>query len=342
MSQERGEVSPVHYCSRCVLPSTFPGITFNEQGICQHCLRYQAALISRQMEKYRSKFDSLIRKCQGRGDYDILVSYSGGKDSSFTLDLFKNLYGLRVLAFTFDNGFVSGIALENIGRVVENLGIDHIMVKPRFDLLRKIFAAAATSEDMYSRKTLERASPVCTACISFVKFIGLQMAVEKNIPFLGFGWSPGQAPIQSSVMKVNPGLVRMTQKALRDPLCTIVSEKELEPYFLTEKHFAPQAHFPWNIHPLAFLEYSEGKIFHRIKALGWRKPDDTGEHSTNCLLNSLAVEVHKERYHFHPYAWEIAGIVRSGAMARAEGLGRITTPETSAMVDYARRRLELD
>ncbi|MEW6382145.1 MAG: hypothetical protein AB1611_21425 [bacterium] len=330
----------MNYCIRCVLPSTFPGVIFDKQGICQHCLRYRPLQLRQQMEKYRLKFAALIREYQGRSDYDILVSYSGGKDSSFTLDLFKNTFGLRVLAFTFDNGFISKAALENIGRVVESLGIDHILVKPRFDLLTKIFAAAAR-EELYARKTLERASPICTACISFVKFIGLRLAVEKEIPFQGFGWSPGQAPIQSSVMKVNAGLVSMTQKALRSPLGTIVSQEELEPYFLTEKHFIREAHFPWNIHPLAFLEYSEEKIFHRIEALGWRKPDDTGAHSTNCLLNSLAIENHKEKYHFHPYAWETAGLVRSGGMSRAEGLARITRPEPSSMVEFAKNRLHL-
>ncbi len=333
----------MHYCTRCVLPSTFPGISFNDQGVCNHCLNYQAAAGSHQKEKYLAKFAALIKEYQNRdrGTHDILVSYSGGKDSSYTLDLFKNAFGLKVLAFTFDNGFVSKIALENMNQVTEKLGIDHVLVKPRFDLLKKIFAAAATNEGLYSRKTLERANPICTACISFVKFIGLRLAIEKEIPFLGFGWSPGQAPIQSSVMKVNPALVKMTQKALLAPLSTIVTKEELGPYFLTDKQLAQEEYFPWNIHPLAFMEYSEEKIFRRIEELGWQKPDDTGANSTNCLLNPLAIEFHNKKYHFHPYAWEIAGIVRAGGMSRSDGLERITMPEPSTIVDYARQRLEL-
>jgi len=334
----------MHYCTQCVLPSTFPCISFNDQGVCNHCLNYQSSAGRHQKGKYLAKFAALIKEYQKRdsGTHDILVSYSGGKDSSYALDLFKNTFGLKVLAFTFDNGFVSKIALENMNRVTEKLCIDHILVKPRFDLLKKIFAVAATNEGLYSRKTLERANPICTACISFVKFIGLRMAIEKEIPFLGFGWSPGQAPIQSSVMKVNPGFVKMTQKALLAPLSTIVTEEELGPYFLTDKHLAQEKYFPWNIHPLAFMEYSEEKIFRRIEALGWQKPDDTGANSTNCLLNPLAIEFHNKKYHFHPYAWEIAGIVRSGEMSRSEGLKKITDPEPSSVIEYARQRLELD
>jgi hypothetical protein len=337
------EGSSMHYCTQCVLPSTFPGIIFNDQGICNHCQNYQVSLSMQQKEKYLAKFTTLIGEYRNRrrGSYDILVSYSGGKDSSFTLDLFKNTFGLKVLAFTLDNGFMSKIALENMNKVTEKLSIDYILVKPRFDLLKKIFAAAATNENLYSRKTLERANPICTACISFVKFVGLRMAIEKEIPFLGFGWSPGQAPIQSSVMKVNPDFVKMTQRALLDPLAAIVEEEELRPYFLNDKHFARKEYFPWNIHPLAFMEYNEEKIFHRIEELGWRKPDDTGENSTNCLLNPLAVDSHMKKYHFHPYAWETAGIVRAGGISRSEGLERITLPEPPAIIDYARQRLEL-
>ncbi|MCL6582711.1 MAG: hypothetical protein K6U11_03660 [bacterium] len=294
------------------------------------------------MNRYQLKFAALIKKYRGRSEYDILVSYSGGKDSSFILDLLKNEFGLKVLAFTFDNGFISSAAQENIHRVVEKLGVDHILVKPRFDVLKKIFATAASSDELYSRKSLERASPICTACISLVKSIGLRMAIEKRIPLLGFGWSPGQAPIQSSVMRLNPSFVNLSQKKLLAPLCTILSKEELGPYFLTDTNLALGAqHFPWNVHPLAFLEYSQERIFQRIEALGWQRPADTGVHSTNCLLNSLAIENHKARYHFHPYAWEIANLVRSGRMSRAEGLERIRATEPSSIVDYARERLGL-
>ena len=50
--------------------------------------------------------------------------------------------------------------------------------------------------------------------------------------------------------------------------------------------------FPYNIHPLAFLDYNEDKIVGEIKQLGWQMPDDTDSNSTNCLLNAFANDVH--------------------------------------------------
>ena len=122
-------------CKTCVLPSTFPGVKFNADGICNYCQNFKGIeAIERQREHYRQKFEALISnhmaaknantstqnpKPSTLGTYDVLVAYSGGKDSTFTLDLLKNHYDLRILALTFDHGFVSPYTLENIKRVVE-------------------------------------------------------------------------------------------------------------------------------------------------------------------------------------------------------------------------------
>ena len=31
----------MQYCTKCVMPSTRPGITFNEQGVCSACQSYE-------------------------------------------------------------------------------------------------------------------------------------------------------------------------------------------------------------------------------------------------------------------------------------------------------------
>ena len=67
--------------------------------------------------------------------------------------------------------------------------------------------------------------------MGIVKFITLKLAFEKNIPFIGYGWSPGQAPVQSSVMKINEDFIRSSQKSLTIPLHKIAGDVIL-PYFL--------------------------------------------------------------------------------------------------------------
>jgi hypothetical protein len=130
-----------------------------------------------------------------------------------------------------------------------------------------------------------------------------------------------------------------TQKSLTQPLQAIAGDKVLS-LFLTKEHFAQSELFPWNIHPLAFLEYDEDKILARIAELGWERPDDTDPNSSNCTLNAFANQIHRTRYRFHPYAWEIANMVRSGILSREEGISRIEPDENPVMVAHARQGLQ--
>ena len=326
-------------CTRCILPETFPGISFDEQGVCNHCRSYRGAEATEALkQKYEKKFRDLLATERKASSYDVLVAYSGGKDSTYTLDVLVNRYRLRVLALTFDNGFISPRAVENIYTVCGNLGADLLVVRPNPKMLHAIFRTAAKQE-LYSMKTLERASTICTSCIGLIKNLVLRTAIEKEIPFVGFGWSPGQAPVQASVMKTNPALMQQALQAIYKPLHQIAGDA-INPYFLGDSHFSSPEKFPHNVHPLAFLPYNEETIIERIKSLGWVKPDDTDPNSSNCLLNAYANHIHRQRYSFHPYVWEIANMVREGVMTREEGLEKIEPPENEKMVIYSRDILQ--
>ena len=326
-------------CSRCILPESFPGISFDEEGLCNHCRNYRGDKATTALKKkYEQKFLDLIGKERKASSYDVLVAYSGGKDSTYTLDVLVNRYHLRVLALTFDNGFISPRAEENIRAVCGHLGADLLVVRPNPSMLRSIFRAAA-QEELYSMKTLERASTICTSCIGLIKNLVLRTAIEKEIPFVGFGWSPGQAPVQASVMKTNPALMQQASQAIYKPLHRIAGDA-INPFFLGESYFARPDMFPWNVHPLAFLPYNEEAIVERIKTYGWVKPDDTDPNSSNCLLNAYANHIHRQRYGFHPYVWEIANVVREGIMTREEGLAKCEPPEVEQMVLYSQQLLQ--
>ncbi len=337
--------SNITVCTRCILPGTFPGISFDEAGVCVHC--QQAAGKEKKhaedKKRYERKFLDLLEQTGGpaarRRSYDILMAYSGGKDSTYTMSLLKNKYRLRVLAVSLDNGFVSETAVANIRRVTDRLNVDHIFFKPRWDILKKIFAVAA-DRDLYSKKTLERASTICTSCMAIVKSYCLKTAIEQEIPMIGYGWSPGQAPVQSSIMRTNPSLVKMSQEAVLNPLREVAGT-DIESYFLNEKHFAMQERFPYNVHPMAWEFYHEGTLVEQIGEFGWTAPQDTDSNSTNCLLNAFGNDVHLKRHGFHPYVWEIANMVRDGVMTREDGYQKIYSDPELAFINNAKKKLGL-
>lgn len=320
------------FCSKCVLPETFPGIDFDEYGVCNYCRHSQLPDQERKQE-YIKAFEDLLDSVRGKHNFDVLVAYSGGKDSTYTMYQLANKYKLNVLAFTFDNGFISEQARENIIKMSDLCGATSLIVRPPFPRLKKIFQVAAT-KDLYSAKTLDRASSICTTCIGHVKAIALKTAMEKNIPLVAYGWSPGQAPIASAIRHTSPQLQSISHRTVRDKI--LENSDGLKSYFLSEEDLKiPQERWPINIHPLAFMEYDEEAIFKLIKSIGWEHPKDLDPNSTNCKLNALANFLHRERYNFHPYAWEVAGIVRAGGIPRDEGVAKTTEDESMPMVKYA-------
>ena len=333
-------------CTRCLLPDTFPGVTFDPEGVCNQCQQFRGRKnrLPEDRQRYANRFSELLKQInlpalRSRRSYDVLMAYSGGKDSTYTMQLLKRKHDLRVLAVSLDNAFVSPAARENIGRVTDVLGVDLLIFRPRWDLLRKVFSCAAERE-LYPRKTLERASTICTSCIGVVKAFCLRTAIEQEIPLIGYGWSPGQAPIQSSIMRTNPSFARTAQETLLAPLRDAIG-LEVEAWFLSERHFACAERFPHNVHPLAWEHYDEAQIFREIATLGWVAPNDTDPNSSNCLLNAFANEVHMKRYGFHPYVWEIANMVREGVMTREEGLQKFAEVVPAQTVTAVREKLGL-
>lgn len=327
-------------CARCVLPDTFPGIQVDDEGVCNLC-RETVSSERRRVQKteYQERFEHLIRGRHSESGYDVLLCYSGGKDSTFTLAVLKKRYGLRVLALTMDNGFMSSGSMANIRAVVGRLGIDHLLFAPRFDVLASIFRECAR-RNIYPAKTLERASAICTSCMSIVRFSALQLAIEKRIPLIAYGWSPGQAPITSSILKNNPHMVKLMQRSTFGPLHGIAGDA-IRPYFLSDEHFNAAERFPYNVHPLAFLEYDENEIYREIGGLGWSPVEDTDANSTNCLLNSFAIHVHRKQYGFHPYAFELAGLVREGCLERSEAVARLTQEPSAEIISMVQSKLGL-
>ena len=128
------------------------------------------------------------------------------------------------------------------------------------------------------------------------------------------------------------------QESLYRPLYQIAGD-EIRPYFLEDKHFTDFYRFPYNIHPLAFLDYNEEKIYETITGLGWKAPEDVDANSTNCLLNSFANNTHKHQFGFHPYAFELANLVREGYMTRTTAIERLNRQEDPHLIETVGNRL---
>jgi hypothetical protein len=326
------------YCSRCVLPETFPGIQFDDEGLCHYC-RHAPSVedLAGRKASLRAKFETLVRDTRSAPGYHCLMSWSGGKDSTFALGQLCRDYELRVLAFTFDNGFISPGAMDNMRRVADHLGVDHVILRPGFPLLRKLFLASS-EPGMYTPKALERASGICSTCMGLAKGLGLRLALEKRIPIMAYGWSPGQIPLASAILRPHPRMLQSMAQAAAAPL-NRVSGGQAAVFFPEEHHFQEGAQMPVNVSPLIFLDWQEEAAVEAIGAYGWQRPDDTDPNSTNCLLNAYANKIHVEQMGYHSYALELSGLVREGYMKRNEALKRLSEEVAPEIVAHVVERL---
>ncbi len=110
-------------CTRCILPETYPFVDFDAQGVCRYCRGWRKIEVKGEdvlraaVEPYRSK----------DGSPDVIVAFSGGRDSSYGLHYVKTRLGMNPVAFTYDWGMVTDLARRNQARICGKLGIEHIL-----------------------------------------------------------------------------------------------------------------------------------------------------------------------------------------------------------------------
>ena len=116
-------------CKQCVMDQTDAKISFDANGICDHCLTFEkdiapfwsndnsrSSLFEKQVE--------LMKASSRDRDFDCIIGMSGGIDSSYLLHLAITDFGLRPLVFHVDAGWNSQQAVNNIEQIVNKHSLD--------------------------------------------------------------------------------------------------------------------------------------------------------------------------------------------------------------------------
>jgi len=115
-------------CTRCVMDTSDPDITFDANGVCNHCIEFEQVTSKHWFpnEEGAKKLSAQIEriKADGKGrDYDCIIGLSGGVDSSY-LALKAHEWGLRPLVMHVDAGWNSELAVSNIEKIVNYCGYE--------------------------------------------------------------------------------------------------------------------------------------------------------------------------------------------------------------------------
>ena len=172
-------------CARCVLPETYPRLTFEGDGTCSVCREWESPPVLG-IEALR---EVLSRK-QGK-KYDALVAISGGRDSMYTLHLAVKELGLKVIAASFDNGFRTEQAMKNMLTACSVLDVPFIDINSGKKLARQI--VKDTLHYYIPRGPLEVNTHVCGACTMGARSGVVTEALRAEAPFILMGSSKTEA-----------------------------------------------------------------------------------------------------------------------------------------------------
>ena len=301
------------HCARCGLASDYPGASFDADRVCNECRAFDDyGSKARVYFKPEAELASILTSQRGsRGEYDCISLLSGGKDSSYVLCRLVDM-GLRVLAFTLDNGYLSEQAKGNIDRVVTALGVDHRYVST--PAMNEIFV-----------DSLERHANVCNGCFKTIYTLSMQTALEEDIPFIVTGLSRGQffetrltpdlfteLTVSSDQIDANVLEARKAYHRVDDAVHRLldVSMFDDDGVFDTVRFVDFYRYVDVGLDDL--YGYLESRA-------SWVKPTDTGR-STNCLINDVGIYYHRKVRGFHNYALPYSWDVRMGHKARDAAL----------------------
>ena len=315
-------------CRNCLLPSTVEGSDIDRSGICALCREHSRTGESHADEIRRQREDDLeraLRDCRGQGEFDCLVNLSGGKDSCYLLYRLKHDYGLKVLAFTTDMN-VPDVAWDNIKRTVDLLGVEHVVHKPDTEFYRKLYRYLLQNQE-------ERGAvrTVCYVCAPLFEGYALKLAVEKRIPLVVAGYSPGQPDPDRMEYEFSRTMLTETDwtpAEVRDS--GLFSEEELA-LFWNPHRYPAGTRFPRYLAPFHAWPYSQSDVMKIVVKLGLASNSRNANpvHS-NCPLNWLLMYSDLKNLHYNPYVPEFAKLIREGKASRAQW--RVGIPVVNAMI----------
>ncbi|WP_294360286.1 7-cyano-7-deazaguanine synthase [uncultured Clostridium sp.] len=314
-------------CTKCILPETYPGISFDENGVCNFCNEHEKKenqIKSRFQNKDQLK-DALEKYKNINKKYDVLVPLSGGVDSAYTLINMIKEYNLRPLAYHNDNGYENEIAVKNAKELCKALDVDLIITQQKSSFMKKTWK--------YLHESKVYGVPTCYVCANIIFINAVEIAKKYGIKLVVNGYTKGQAQVmKDNILGVN--MLKAMRKITRakgegefyqefidkfEQLSNVItySEKEdLEKAVDLEKTLV----IPFYI--FKFYKTDKEMLKKEIrKIFNWKDiPYSFPAKTTNCRMNWLNTYVDRKKIGYCSYDIEFAELVRNGEITREQAL----------------------
>jgi N-acetyl sugar amidotransferase len=308
---------PYRICTRCIMDTSDSEISFDENGVCNHCHDYERrvaveVLAQPHGERVLDEIADRIKREGRRGRYDCILGLSGGVDSTYVAYLTKQL-GLRPLALHLDNGWDSDVAVRNIHNIVRKLDIDletHVLDWEEFRSLQLAFLRASTPDSEIPTDHAIVASLFESAAKHRVRWImnGANVVTELMVPLT---WSHGH---------YDWGYIKtINDRFGTQPVRTF-------PHFgVLRQHYWQQLRGIRDLFVLNYVDYDKPRAIEILKReLGWEPYG--AKHYENVYTKFFQGHILPEKFGFDKRRPHLSCLILGGKMSRDEALAEVEHP----------------
>lgn len=328
-------------CVQCGLPDEVPFSGLDRSHNCRMCRDYPTlrkkigdpAALERD-------FETRMGEIRGRYPYDVVLGFSGGRDSSFVLSELVHRHRLKVLAITIDNGFLTELALRNIHEGVHRCGVAHEFIRPEPRQLAALYKMAIGTFGV-----------PCVACYIAGYALLTKVASERGVPFGVHGRSRAQMYRFFSTRSLDPILpltlsnlqpysrevVLSGHRRLKRNLFLFLASRPRRLLTLGTSFWAllkdaspSMAVLSAMEHPTEFLgyfnffSYGEKDVREGLGRLDWwEKSGGEPRPHFDCAIHSAAMWLHRKRQGYSFEAGELCYRLRAGELSAEEARDRL-------------------
>jgi len=335
-------------CAKCVLPENYPGIAFSKEGVCRFCERHQR--LEYRGEEALERFLAPYRSSDH--NYDCLVPFSGGKDSTYVLHQMKTRFGMRPLAFNYDNSLTDPQARENVQNVAEGLEVE--VIRLRNEKQRRYLRT-----NLRAMKKREKASMVtmlCNGCRYGIIGNAFKIAAKRKIPLVLIGWSPIEdTPFKEALLRQDGGSVMkgVLANLVRNPSYVRPSNllAAAKDYFHNYSHIKDnQSKLLRLLYPKVqlvqfydYVPYDPAKIKRTLEQeIGWQSPDVDNSWQFDCQIKVLQSYYYDKTLGFTSFVDYLSALVREGLITRQSALEQLekASARSEAKLEQIHKLLE--
>ena len=304
-------------CTTCVMDISDPEITFNDEGVCNHCLNFEDTkknwFPNQEGQKKLEAYLSQIKKSGQNQEYDCIIGLSGGIDSAY-LALKAKDWGLKPLVIHVDAGWNSELAVSNIEKIVKHCSYDLHTEVIDWNAMKNLHLAylkSGVSNQDVPQDHIFFSTLYHYATKNKIKYIlsGGNIATESIFPGSWHGSAMDAINLKAIYKRFG------STKVLKN--------------FKTISFFKYYIYFPFVyrmrvLRPLNFMPYNKRVSLLELEKIGYKKYD--GKHGESIFTKFFQTYYLPKKFGYDKRRPHLSSLIVSGQLTREEALIELDKP----------------